>query len=332
MQLENRPNSASTSSSSTRHKGKGLLIYTKSSSSDAIQSVSLLLDNRFLLATTRVGDLSKDAILEGVGNCPVLAVYDLDQLSASQHQGVSSPIVIFSLNFTGDLRFNPYDTLVPHFLRMNLDPGKMELYYRFNIHSYSDEVAVPFFSSPSEQLIGLRTNGFRPQFGDVSDDPGWSRILLIPIVKLTSHIDGAAADNVPIRIVPWKDWGASTGWAPDSQLLCWLRGSLQVSSSRIIPGPPIRDFVDVWDFSRARVAQLGPQHCRPENLPCVQTRVALPKQMKEYHPMGITEDAVVCQVCGVNLVPIARLIDSHCGAISTGLSPRHISSFSRVLL
>src|SRR6266702_282165 len=144
MQLENRPNNASTSSTSAVHKGRGLLIYTKSSSSDAIQSVSFLPDNRFLLVTTRVGDLAKDATLERLGNCPVLAVYDLDQASTSQHEGVSSPIAVFSLELGNES-----------------DSGEMALYYRLrvDIHSYSDEVAVPLFRSPSYQLIALKTKG-----------------------------------------------------------------------------------------------------------------------------------------------------------------------------
>jgi hypothetical protein len=296
--------------------------------------VAFLPDNLFLLASARAGDLSKDAILEGVGNCPVLAVYDLDQLSAPQHLGVSSPIVVFSLDLTDDIRFNPFDGLHPYCLGVDLDPGDMELYYRSNIHSYSDEVAgVPFFSSPSEQLIGLRTTGFSRRFRVVGNYPTTPLILLIPIVKLTSHIDGAAADNVPMRYVPWNDWGATgTGWTSDPDLL----SSLQVSSSRIIPGntgctSPPTNFVDVWDFSRARVAQLEPQHCSRDILPCMRTKVALPTQLMEgYHPVAISEDAVICQreVRDINIGPIARPIVSHCDAVSTGRSTGHISSFS----
>src|ERR1700733_3239728 len=123
------------SSASTRHKGRGSLIYTKYSSSDAIRSVSFLPNNRFLLSTTRAGDLSKDAILKGFGNCPVLVMYDLDQASASQHQGISSPIALFSVNPT-----DPRDIVLPHHVKRDFDPGEMRLL--FNIHAYSDEVAV----------------------------------------------------------------------------------------------------------------------------------------------------------------------------------------------
>lgn len=336
MRLENWPNSASTSTAFTKRKGKALLIYTKSSSSDAIRSVSFLPHNCFLLATTRVVDLTKDATLEGIGNCPVLVVYDLSQVSTSQHEGVSSPIAVFSLNVMDDLQF--VNTLAPYWLQSVFDPGEMELYYRFGIHSYSDEVAVPFFSSSAEQLIALQTNGLRRRCHVEADSPGDTprlcRILLIPISKFMSHIDGAAADNMPVRYIPWNDWGATgTGWAPDPHILRCLRGSHQVSSSRIIPGHKTTGFVDVWDFSRARVAQHEPQSYRRNILPCVRTQVALPIHLSEegYRPWAITEDAIICRVRGFNLGPIASLIIYHCDAISTRGGSKHISSFSRVL-
>jgi len=108
-----------------------------------------------------------------------------------------------------------------------------------------------------------------------------------------------------LRCVPWNDWGPTgTGWTPDPDL---FHCSLRASSSRIIPGrtggvSPWMKTINVWDFSRARVAQLEPQDCSHEILPCFQTRVALPTRMMEgYHPVAISEDAVICQVRGINL-------------------------------
>lgn len=112
-----------------------------------IQSVSFLPENRLLLATTRLGDSVEDAILSVYGHCPVLEVYDLDRESASQHEGVPTPIAVFSLEVGDEFDSNPME----------------ELHYYLNIHSYSDEAAVPFFSSPSEQLVALRTNSFPHQ-------------------------------------------------------------------------------------------------------------------------------------------------------------------------
>ncbi|KAH8993064.1 hypothetical protein EDB86DRAFT_3078924 [Lactarius hatsudake] len=66
--------------------------------SDALQSVSFLPDNRFLLVTTRAADLrdSEDPILKGLGKRPVLVMYDLDQASRSQRENVSL-LTVFSL-------------------------------------------------------------------------------------------------------------------------------------------------------------------------------------------------------------------------------------------
>lgn len=270
-------------------------------SSDAIQSVSFLPENRLLLATTRVGDLAKDAIQKGFGNRPALVVYDLDQAPASQHQGVSSPIAVFVLKLVD----RDVSTLLDHCfdkLDDEFDPaaGEMKLYHCPNMHSYSDDVSVPFFSLPSDQLIALRIIGFhdRRQLGFEDDNLALPRILLIPIVNLTSHMDGVAADDVPMCCIPWNDWGATgTRWVPDPYRWDFLRGSLSVSGSRFVfvPSPQTGDFVDVWDFSRARVAQLElePRQCDREILPCVQTQVALPIKLAGYATVAVSEDALV---------------------------------------
>ncbi|KAH9020499.1 hypothetical protein EDB85DRAFT_1896146 [Lactarius pseudohatsudake] len=243
--------------------------------SDALQSVSFLPDNRFLLVTTRAADLrdSEDPILKGLGKSPVLVMYDLDQASRSQRENDSSLLTVFSLK-----------------LGEKSDSYKMALYYRPNIHSYSDDVAVPFFRSPSDQLIALKTSGF---CDDIPLPP--RRVLLIPIVRLTSHIDGPgpASGNAATRYIPWNDWGAtSSRWVPGPSL-AWrpsFHGSL--SGSRFIPGFIGTDFIRVWDFSRAEVAQLEPQPCDRKSLPHVKKQVAPPIR---YDTVAISEDALICQ-------------------------------------
>ena len=266
--------------------------------------MSILPENLLLVATSRLSDLSKDTILGERGYFPVLAVYDLDQASTSQEDGVISPIAAFSLD-VGD----------------EFDLSQMALYYRPNIHSYSEEVAVPFFTSPSDELIALQTNGVWNN-GTLTD------ILLIPMVRLTSHIARAAAGDVSMRYVPWSDWGASgTRWVDGPYELSPFRGSL--SGSRFIPDPKPPKFVDIWDFSRACVAQLElePQS-GPDLLHCVQTQATLPMPLAAGHtPVAISEDALIFQARGINLLHIFRLTVAHRDAISTITSPRHISSF-----
>lgn len=267
--------------------------------------MSFLPENRLLVATTRVGDLVDDITLSkyGFGGCPVLAVYDLDPVSTSQPEGISSPIAVFTLELEDEGDF-----------------CGMELYSRPDIQPHWGEVDVPFFRSPSDQLIALQAN------------VSWNhtiltRILLIPIVTLTSHIADPAAGSVPLRVIPWDDWGAmGTWWAPGLFDRCHFRGSL--SGSRFIPDPKQPKFVEVWDFSCALVAQLEPQQSDGEVLPCVQTQVALPMQLAGHTPIAISEDALICQVRGINLLCIARLIDVLRDAISTITTLRHIYSFS----
>jgi hypothetical protein len=284
--LEKRRDSASKSSTFTGEKarGNGSLINIKSISSDTVQSVSFIPENRFLLATTLLGDLANLANAPvGYENYPALALYDLDQASKSQH--VTSPIAVFSLEH--DIEF---------------DPRIMVLYYCLDIHSYTDEVAVPFFSLPSEQLIALGTHDIRLRV--TGNNTTSARMLLIPIVRLTSYIDGAAADNVPLRYIPWNEWGATcTRWVNGPPAFRLLHGPL--SGSRLIPGPQSDDFADVWDFSRTRVAQSELGQRDQETLPCVQTQVVLPKQMKGHTPVAISEGALICQVCGIDIRPIA---------------------------
>ncbi|KAH9175667.1 hypothetical protein EDB89DRAFT_2135507 [Lactarius sanguifluus] len=223
------------------------------------------------IRSVSLGDRAKDVILVPYGHRPVLEVYDLDRVSASQHEGVPTPIVVFSLEVGDEFDSDPVE----------------ELHYYLNIHSYSDEVAVPFFSSPSEQLVTLGTHSF-PQ---IECCP----ILLIPMIRLTSHIDGASSDNVLMRYIPWKDWGATgTGWAAD-RLLGYFLGSRQVSGSRLVSGRQ-QNFVDVWDFSHTRGAQLEPA-CHQGFLPSVKKSVALPIQMRglELETVAISEDALICQ-------------------------------------
>lgn len=267
-----------------RAPGNGLLINTKSISSDIVQSVSFIPENRFLLATTRLGDLATlaDAPV-GHEHYPALVLYDLDQASKSHR--LTSPISVFSLE--------------PSF---EFDPRVMALYYCLDIHSYSDEVAVPFSSFPSEQLIAVGTHDTRLRVGNNTTSLP-ARMLLIPIVRLTSYISGAAAGKVPMHYFPWNEWGATcTRWVNGPPAFRLLHGPL--SGSRLLPGPQSDDFADVWDFSRARVAQSELRQRDQETLPCVKTRVELPEKMKGHTPVAISEDALICQVCGINLRPM----------------------------
>ncbi|KAI9450775.1 hypothetical protein BJY52DRAFT_158494 [Lactarius psammicola] len=240
-----------------------------------VRSVSFLPENRILVSTAFLtDDFAPGATPNGHGKRAALVMYDLDQTPASQQQGAAAPpVTVFALELGHDII-----------------PVHLNLYYHPNIHPNSHEVAVPFFSAPTDQLIALQATGM------LTDDRSivLGHVLLIPLVKLTSHIGSTSAGDTPTRYIPWNNW-ASIGIrrVPDPNLSGYFRHAL--SGSRFIPRPETGDLVDVidvWDFSRAGVV-LESQRRDREFLPCVQKQLILPSQIEERVVAMISEDAVV---------------------------------------
>ncbi|KAH9175676.1 hypothetical protein EDB89DRAFT_2066586 [Lactarius sanguifluus] len=278
--------------------------------SENAQSISFIPENRILLATACVDDFVAEANTNGLGKYPALVMYSLDQLSALQRHGAAArPIAVFALEFG-------YDIIPVH----------LALHYHLNIHPYPHEVAVPFFSAPTDHLIALQVTGM------LADDRSivLGHVLLIPLVRLGS----TTATDVPTRYVPWNNWGfIDVRRVPDPTLSGYFRHAL--AGSQFIPRPETRDLigvVDVWDFSRAGVA-LEPQRCDRESLPCVQKQLVLPSQIDERVVAMISEDAIVIREArSVYLRPMVQLTRAHRDAISSVRVNRgFISSFSRVL-
>ncbi|KAI0292830.1 hypothetical protein B0F90DRAFT_221443 [Multifurca ochricompacta] len=293
--------------------------------SNDIRSVALLPRNRILLASTRADDLIRDEGLDGLANSSVLAVYDLEQVHASRpHWGRRFPVAVFALE-----------------LGHNVVPVDMALHYRLDIHSYSPEVAAPFFNAPMEQLVALQTSNLLK----ASDDRGDRRyeatrafgiplchILLIPIAKLLSYLN--AVDERRTRYIQWNDWGATgTRRVPEPHFSPLFRGAL--SGSRFIPLPESHSFIGIWDFSRSRAAHLRLRHS--ESVPCVQRDVALPIEIKGQVTAAISEDVIViCEACIIALSSFycVRLVHTYCrvGIPSpVPLKTEYIFSFFRVL-
>jgi hypothetical protein len=203
-------------------------------------------------------------------------VYDLDKVpDHGQHQ--QTPVAVFALEFGRDVV-----------------PRRMELHFRLNVHSYSPEVAVPFFGASTEQLLALQMAGFlRPQ----QENPSrrgivFRQILLIPITKLLSHVP--AADDRQPRHVQWDDWGATgTCRLPAPPMM----NRISLSGSRFIPRLGLQDVIRVWDFSRTRVAQL--QLRDPESNPYIPKEVALPTGITGGVDVAISEDVIV--ICEASL-------------------------------
>jgi hypothetical protein len=252
-----------------------------------VRSVAFLPENRILLAFSRKNHLPRAASDNGNTDRPVLVVYNLDQEpTPGCRQGRRVPVAIFALEFGRDII-----------------PINMQLYFRPNVHSYSPEVAVPFFSAPTEQLVALQTSGLLKAPNDRGNpryETEWvppitlCHILLIPIANLLSHVP--ATDDQQPRFIPWDNWGVTgTRRVPTRHFSQLFRGAL--SSSRFIPRPESRSFIGIWDFNRTRVAQLQPHD--PESVPCVHEEVALPVGITGRVTAAISEDVIVLREASI---------------------------------
>ncbi|KAH9048736.1 hypothetical protein EDB84DRAFT_1556741 [Lactarius hengduanensis] len=82
--------------------------------SENAQSISFIPENRILLATACADDFAAEANTNGLGKCPALVMYSLDQLSALQRQGAAArPIAVFALEFGYDIIPSPPSAPLP---------------------------------------------------------------------------------------------------------------------------------------------------------------------------------------------------------------------------
>jgi hypothetical protein len=278
--------------------------------------MAFLPENRILVASTHATELVWAQVPDSIARGPVLAVFDLHATHLAGHQQVTQiPVVVFALELGRDIL--PFD---------------MHLHYRPNTHSYSPEVAVPFFSSPADHIIALElTNHLRFPY---SRDPviiPIRQIVLIPIAKLLYHV-GTAEKKGRCCVLQWNDW-AATGIcrvpAP-SPSLC--RNA--VSGSRFIPHPQSCNVIGLWDFSRAqaRVAQL--QTSVSESVPCAQKEVALPAGISGSVTAALSEDAIViheASIVGPSIYPIYTQVSNQFTFIGSPIRGEREVSSSRLL-
>jgi hypothetical protein len=245
-----------------------------------------------LVASTHATELVCAQVSDSIARGPVLAVFNLHTIPLTKHQQVTqTPVVIFALELGRDIV--PFDT---------------RMHYRPNTHSYSPEVAVPFFSSPADHIIALETTNSLRAPRDLLVIPlvgPLRQIVLIPISKLLYHV-GTAEKKGTCCVLQWNDWGA-TGIcrvpAPQPSL-----GRNAVSGSRFIPHLQSSNFIGVWDFSRAqaRVAQL--QTSVSESVPCSRKEVALPAGISGRVTAALSEDAIVIHEASIVAPSIHPLI------------------------
>lgn len=176
-------------------------------------------------------------------------------------------------------------------------PVEMYLRYRLNVHSYSSEVAVPFFGSPEDQLIALQTTNQLSSPDSRHIALVLRHTLLIPIATLLNHV--SSAENRRSRHFRWDEWGATgTQRVPDSGFSILSRGPL--SGSRFLPRPPTHSSISVWDFGRARIRQL--QTSDSVSVPFVQKEVALPSEITGKVDAALSDDVIV--ICEASIVAL----------------------------
>jgi hypothetical protein len=252
--------------------------------------MAFLPENRILVASTHATDLGCDQVPDSISRSPVLAVFNLHAIPLTGHQQVTQiPVVIFALELGRDIF--PFD---------------MHLHYRPNTHSYSPEVAVPFFSSPADHIIALETtNHLRFPY---SRDPviiPLRQIVLIPIAKLLYHV-GVVEKKGTCCVLQWNDWGATGICRVPAPRPSLCRNA--VSGSRFIPHPQSSNVIGVWDFSRAQapVAQLEASVL--ESIPCTRKEVALPTSISGSVTAALSEDAIVIHEASIVAPSIYPLI------------------------
>lgn len=240
--------------------------------------MAFLPENRILVASHST-DLVCAQVPDSIASGPVLAVFNLNAIPLTGDQQVTqTPVAMFGLG---------------------RDIVDMHLHYRPNTHSYSPEVAVPFFSSPADHIIALETTNqlVTRDSRSLGIVHALRHIVLIPIVKLLYHV-GTAEKEGTCCFVQWDDWGA-TGTcrlpAPPPSL---CRNG--VSSSQFIPYRESCGVIGVCDFShaQARVAQL--QTSVLESVPCARKEVHLPVGILGSATAALSEDAIV--ICEASIV------------------------------
>ena len=252
--------------------------------------MAFLPENRILVASTHGTKLVCGQVLDIVPRGPVLAVFNLRAIPSTMNQQVTQiPVVIFALELGRDI--------------ISID---MSLHYRPNTHSYSHEVAVPFFSSPADHIIALETtNHLRVPYCREPVVIPFRQIVLIPSAELLYHVDTAEKKGT-CCVLYWNDWGA-TGIcrvpAPQPSL---CRNA--ISGSRFLPHPQSCNVIGVADFSRAQARVARVQTSDSESVPCARKEVGLPVGISGNVTAALSEDAIVIHEASIVAPSIYPLI------------------------
>jgi len=219
-------------------------------------------------------------------------MYNLDQVpvpSSSSKRRKPPPAVLFALESVRGVVLTD-----------------VSLRCRSNAHSYSSEVAVPFFGSPADDIVSLHCL-LPPDSGHIALVSDYT--LLFPISTLLKHVGTTNNRQPEPRHIQWDDCGAllpkthHSFAAPN-----WDRNLL--SGSRFLSCPDMRKRIQVWDFGRARV--IRHRTSDSESVPFVREEVALPTEISGWVDVAIAEDVIVLYEASIIIAYLSISVQPIC--------------------
>ena len=241
----------------------------------------ILPENRILLGSTNTKDLASRLIREGVADGPVLAMYNLDQVpvpSLKSTRRKPPPAALFALECVHGA------VLTDIFL-----------FFRTNAHSYSSELAVPFFGSPADDIVSL-------QYFALLNSRISHHTLFFPISTLLKHVATTNDRQPKTRHIRWDDWGAAKTSCPYPA----INHQNLLSGTRCLEPPRAHKRINIWDLGRACLMQRRPSDS--ESVPFVREGVELPTEISGWVDAAIAEDVIVIYEASVIIAYLSIFI------------------------
>ena len=162
----------------------------------------------------------------------------------------------------------------------------ISLFSRTNAHSYSSELAIPFFGSPADDIVSL-------QYFSLLNWHISRHTLFFPISTLLKHVATTNDRQPKTRYIQWHDWGA----AKTSCSYPAIYHQNLLSGTRCLNPPRAHKRIDIWDFGRARSMQRRSSDSEP--VPFVREGVVLPTEISGWVDAAIAEDVIVIYAASI---------------------------------
>jgi hypothetical protein len=175
----------------------------------------------------------------------------------------------------------------------------ISLLYRINAHSYSSELAVPFFCSPEDDIVSLRYSSLL----NLRISP---HTLLFPISTLLKHVVTTNDRQPKTRHIQWDDWGA----AKTSFSYPAIYHQNLLSGTRFLNPPFAHECFDIWDLGCARLMQHRTSDS--ESVPFVRGEVVLPTEISGWVDVAIAEDVIVIYEASIIIAYLSISIQPIC--------------------